>query len=62
MSGLYADLELLPQAVPLRKANVEDLFGCDVDDIPKQYNENHHNDDSIQKNQRNYGHRKRIKP
>jgi hypothetical protein len=62
MSGLYATLSRLSQEPPsLRKANIEDFFDCNLDNIPKQHNQRH-NDDYIEKNQENYGHRKRIKP
>tara|TARA_B110000879_G_C11152648_1_gene505374 strand:+ start:573 stop:749 length:177 start_codon:yes stop_codon:yes gene_type:complete len=58
MSGLSQ----LDQTTPvLRKANIEDFMDCIQDDIHKQHNQNH-NEDYDQKNQRNYGHRKRIKP
>jgi len=58
MSGL----SLTSQAAPsLRKANIEDFLDCIQDDMPKQYNYNK-NEDYIQKNQRHYGPRKRIKP
>ena len=53
MSGLYA--------TSLRKATIEDFTGSNQDDISKQHNQ-HHNDNYIEKNQHNYGHRKRIKP
>ena len=60
MSGLYAILSQLSQEPPSsRKSTIEDFFDCNPDDIHKQYT---HNDDYIEKNQRNYGHRKRIKP
>jgi len=55
MSGLSQD------APPLRKATIEDLFGCDIDDKNNQHN-NGYNDEYIQKNQQHYGPRKRIKP
>jgi hypothetical protein len=45
MSGLSQ----LPYEVPsLRKASIEDLFGCTVDDMHKQHNQNH-NEEYIQK-------------
>jgi hypothetical protein len=59
---MMSGLSLLYQSTPpLRKANIEDFMDCIQDDIPKQYNYNK-NEDSVQKNQRHYGHRKRIKP
>jgi len=66
MNDLPIDLSQLPQkATSLRKANIEDFFDCEVDDIPNHHNHDHkhtHNDEYIQKNQRHYGDRKRIKP
>jgi hypothetical protein len=51
-----------------RAARLEDFFD-DSDDINNQstknnkYNKNHsHNDNTIAKNQQEFGHRKRIKP
>jgi len=52
-----------------RKAILEDFFGDD-DDIVGQsihnnhdkYNSRHSDNDSVAKNQQEYGHRKRIKP
>jgi hypothetical protein len=58
MSGL-SQLDQTPPV--LRKANIEDFMDCIQDDILKQHNYNK-NEDSIQKNQQHYGHRKRIKP
>jgi|SaaInlStandDraft_6_1057023.scaffolds.fasta_scaffold17775_2 hypothetical protein len=53
--------DLSQDAPPLRKATIEDLFGCDIDDKNNQHN-NGYNDEYIQKNQQHYGPRKRIKP
>jgi hypothetical protein len=62
MSELPLDISQILKNVPsLRKASVEDLFGCDIDDKNNQHN-NGYNDDYIQKNQQHYGPRKRIKP
>ena len=62
MSDVYASLSQLPEyTASLRKATIEDFTGSNQDDIPKQHNQRH-NDDYIEKNQHNYGHRKRIKP
>jgi hypothetical protein len=59
---LMSDLPQIPKDVPsLRKASMEDLFGCDIDDKNNQHN-NGYNDEYIQKNQQHYGPRKRIKP
>jgi len=59
---MMSGLSQLHQTPPvLRKASIEDFLDCIQDDIPKQYNYNK-NEDSIQKNQRHYGPRKRIKP
>jgi hypothetical protein len=59
---MMSGLSQLPYEVPsLRKASIEDFFDGSVHDVPKQHNQ-HHNEDYIEKNQRNYGHRKRIKP
>jgi len=47
-----------------RKARVEDFF--DDDEIMNQntkHNKNHsHNDNTVDKNQQEFGHKKRIKP
>jgi hypothetical protein len=47
-----------------RKARLEDFF--DNDEKPSQnnkHNKNHsHNDNNVEKNQQEFGHKKRIKP
>ena len=46
-----------------RRARLEDFFDEDEDKpITHKYNENHSHNDSISKNQQEFGHKKRIKP
>lgn len=46
-----------------RRARLEDFFDEDEDKpITHKYNEKHSHNDSISKNQQEFGHKKRIKP
>jgi hypothetical protein len=55
-----------PVAIPkpvYRRARLEDFFDENEDKpITHKYNENHSHNDSISKNQQEFGHKKRIKP
>jgi len=58
------DVSQPSQNVPtMRRARLEDFLDCDVDDVNGNENKQHNqNNEYIPKNQRNYGHTKRIKP
>lgn len=45
----------------LRSAMLSDFLDCEVDDV-NEYKHDNRNNEYIQKNQKNYGHTKRIKP